>query len=88
MWTRCCSGWCGTQKAALEVKDYRAAIAWATWTALRDILGKMMLPDILVGREAIDAELQKIIDERTTPYAGCWARWPLPPRQCPRRRAD
>ena len=56
------------EKAALEVTDYQVAIAWAAQTALRDIIGKMALADILVGREAIDAELQKIIDERTTPW--------------------
>jgi regulator of protease activity HflC (stomatin/prohibitin superfamily) len=56
------------KKAALEVADYRAAITWAAQTALRDILGKMMLADILVGRETIDRELQHIIDERTTPW--------------------
>lgn len=56
------------QKAALEVEDYRNAIAWAAQTALRDIIGKMLLADILVGRESIDRELQKIIDERTTPW--------------------
>jgi regulator of protease activity HflC (stomatin/prohibitin superfamily) len=56
------------EKAALEVEDYRAAIAWAAQTALRDIIGRMMLADILVGRSAIDAELQRIIDERTTPW--------------------
>jgi regulator of protease activity HflC (stomatin/prohibitin superfamily) len=56
------------EKAALEVKDYQAAISWSAQTALRDIIGKMMLADILVGREAIDQELQKIIDERTTPW--------------------
>jgi regulator of protease activity HflC (stomatin/prohibitin superfamily) len=56
------------EKAALEVTDYQAAIAWAAQTALRDIIGKMMLADILVGREAIDVELQKIIDERTAPW--------------------
>ena len=56
------------QKAALEVKDYQTAIAWSAQTALRDIIGKMMLADILVGREMIDKELQKIIDERTTPW--------------------
>ena len=56
------------QKAALEVENYRAAIAWSAQTALRDIIGKMMLADILVGREMIDKELQKIIDERTTPW--------------------
>ena len=56
------------EKAALEVKDYQSAIAWAAQTALRDILGRMMLADMLVGRSAIDDELQKIIDERTTPW--------------------
>ena len=56
------------QKAALEVEDYRSAIAWAAQTALRDIIGRMMLADILVGRSAIDEELQHIIDERTTPW--------------------
>ena len=56
------------EKAALEVKDYQTAIAWAAQTALRDIIGRMMLADILVGRTAIDEELQRIIDERTTPW--------------------
>ena len=56
------------EKAALEVEDYRTAIAWAAQTALRDIIGRMMLADILVGRTAIDEELQHIIDERTTPW--------------------
>ena len=56
------------QKAALEVEDYRSAITWAAQTGLRDIIGQMVLADILVGRTRIDAELQKIIDERTTPW--------------------
>src|SRR5258708_24735245 len=56
------------EKAALEVEDYRSAIAWAAQTALRDIIGRMLLADILVGRSAIDEELQHVIDERTTPW--------------------
>src|SRR5690349_12587280 len=56
------------EKAALEVKDYQSAIAWAAQTALRDIIGRMMLADTLIGRSAIDEELQHIIDERTTPW--------------------
>jgi len=55
-------------KAALEVKNYHMAISWAAQTALRDIIGKMELADILVGREKIDDELQEIIDRRTTPW--------------------
>jgi uncharacterized membrane protein YqiK len=56
------------QKAALEVADYRVAISWAAQTALREIIGQMTLADILVGRAKMDADLQKIIDERTTPW--------------------
>lgn len=56
------------EKAALEVEDYKIAITWAAQTALREVLGQMPLADILVGRAKMDAELQKIIDERTTPW--------------------
>jgi regulator of protease activity HflC (stomatin/prohibitin superfamily) len=56
------------EKAALEVENYRAAVDWAAQTALRDIIGRMMLADILVGRSMIDKELQQVIDERTTPW--------------------
>lgn len=56
------------EKAALEVEDYRAAVDWAAQTALRDIIGRMMLANILVGRSELDKELQQIIDDRTTPW--------------------
>jgi len=56
------------EKAALEVEDYRMAITWAAQTALREVIGQMYLADILVGRAKMDAELQRIIDERTTPW--------------------
>jgi regulator of protease activity HflC (stomatin/prohibitin superfamily) len=56
------------EKAALEVENYRAAISWAAQTALREIIGQMTLADILIGRDKMDAILQKIIDERTTPW--------------------
>jgi regulator of protease activity HflC (stomatin/prohibitin superfamily) len=56
------------EKAALEVEDYRVAIAWAAQTALREVIGQMDLADILVGRARMDRDLQKIIDERTTPW--------------------
>jgi regulator of protease activity HflC (stomatin/prohibitin superfamily) len=53
------------QKAALEVEDYRSAISWASQTALREVIGKSFLSDMLEGREKLDKELQKIIDLRT-----------------------
>jgi regulator of protease activity HflC (stomatin/prohibitin superfamily) len=56
------------EKAALAVADYASAISWASQTALRDIIGKTMLADMLEGRDKISAELQKIIDQRTEPW--------------------
>ncbi len=56
------------QKAALEVENYHTAITWAAQTALREVIGQTVLADILVGRAKMDAELQRIIDERTTPW--------------------
>jgi regulator of protease activity HflC (stomatin/prohibitin superfamily) len=56
------------KKAALDVADYESAIRWASQTALRDVIGKTMLSDMLEGREKISDELQKIIDERTEPW--------------------
>jgi regulator of protease activity HflC (stomatin/prohibitin superfamily) len=56
------------EKAALEVEDYRIAIAWAAQTALREVIGIMDLANILIGRAKMDEDLQKIIDERTTPW--------------------
>ncbi len=56
------------EKAALEVESYRTAISWAAQTALREVIGQMALADILIGRARMDADLQKIIDERTTPW--------------------
>jgi len=54
--------------AALGVADYQTAINWAAQTALRDVIGKTILSDMLEGREKISTELQKIIDTRTEPW--------------------
>src|SRR5665213_1840071 len=56
------------KKAALDVADYSSAINWAAQTALRDVIGKTMLSDMLEGREKISDELQRIIDLRTEPW--------------------
>jgi regulator of protease activity HflC (stomatin/prohibitin superfamily) len=56
------------KKAALDVADYVSAINWAAQTALRDVIGKTMLSDMLEGREKISEELQRIIDVRTEPW--------------------
>jgi regulator of protease activity HflC (stomatin/prohibitin superfamily) len=56
------------QKAALEVQDYPQAVSWAAQTALRDIIGRTDLTDLLRGRERIEAELQQLIDQRSNPW--------------------
>jgi regulator of protease activity HflC (stomatin/prohibitin superfamily) len=56
------------KKSALEVADYLTAISWAAQTALRDVIGKTMLSDMLEGRDKISNLLQAIIDERTEPW--------------------
>jgi regulator of protease activity HflC (stomatin/prohibitin superfamily) len=56
------------QKAALEVQDYQQAVSWAAQTALRDIIGRTALTDLLRGRERIEAELQQLIDVRSNPW--------------------
>ena len=56
------------EKAALEVQDYPSAVSLAAQTALRDIIGRTSLADLLRGRDKIESELQKLIDERSTPW--------------------
>lgn len=57
-----------SKKAALEIADYRNAINWASQTALRDVIGKTMLAEMLEGRDKMSMLLQKIIDDRTEPW--------------------
>ncbi len=56
------------QKAALEVQDYPQAVSWAAQTALRDIIGRTSLTELLRGRERIETELQQLIDQRSSPW--------------------
>ena len=51
-------------RTALEVEDYQSTIGWASQTALRDVIGKTILSEMLEGREKIDGELQRIIGDR------------------------
>ena len=55
------------EKAALAVADYTSAISWASQTALRDVIGKTLLSEMLEGQK-LSGELQQIIDQRTEPW--------------------
>ena len=56
------------EKAVLEVQQYDQSVGWAAQTALRDVIGRSTLADVLSGREKIDAVLKQIIDSRTEPW--------------------
>lgn len=55
-------------KSVIEVEDYVQATSQISQTTLRSVLGKKELDDLLANREAINAELQSIIDEQTEPW--------------------
>lgn len=56
------------QAAALEVTNFQQAVTWAAQTALRDIIGRSTLAEMLSERERIDDALKEVIDRRT----GTW----------------
>ena len=56
------------KKAIIEVEDFYYATSLISQTTLRSILGQNMLDDLLSNRDAINAELQKVIDLQTEPW--------------------
>ncbi|MDR3585716.1 MAG: slipin family protein [Desulfosporosinus sp.] len=56
------------KKAALEVAKYKEAVFWSAQTALRDVIGRTNLAEMLSDRERIDRELKLVIDKRTEPW--------------------
>lgn len=56
------------RKAIIEVEDFYYATSLIAQTTLRSVLGQNSLDDLLSNREAINAELQKVIDLQTEPW--------------------
>ncbi len=56
------------KKAVLEVEHFEATISWAAQTTLRDVIGKTELVQMISEREALDEELQSIIDAKTSEW--------------------
>ncbi len=56
------------RKAIIEVEDFYYATSLIAQTTLRSILGQNALDDLLSNRDAINAELQKVIDLQTEPW--------------------
>ena len=56
------------EKSILEVEDFSQAIALSAQTALRESIGRHQLAQMITERETLGHELQKILDEKTTPW--------------------
>src|ERR671920_779248 len=55
-------------KSVIEVENHVLATSQISQTTLRSVLGQKDLDDLLTNREAINEELQNIIDEQTEPW--------------------
>ena len=56
------------EKAIFEVEDFIEAITLGSQTALRESIGRHQLAQMITERETLGRELQKILDEKTTPW--------------------
>jgi regulator of protease activity HflC (stomatin/prohibitin superfamily) len=56
------------EKSILEVEDFIQAITLSSQTALRESIGRHQLAQMITERETLGNELQKILDEKTTPW--------------------
>ena len=54
--------------SVVKVEDYLAATSQIAQTTLRSVLGKAELDTLLAKREALNEDLQQIIDEQTEPW--------------------
>jgi regulator of protease activity HflC (stomatin/prohibitin superfamily) len=55
-------------KSVLEVENHVLATSQISQTTLRSVLGQKDLDNLLINREEINDELQRIIDEQTDPW--------------------
>ncbi len=56
------------EKAILEVENFGEAIALSAQTALRESIGRHELAQMITEREVLGQELQRILDEKTSPW--------------------
>ena len=56
------------EKSILEVENFAEAITLSSQTALRESIGRHQLAQMITERETMGHELQKILDEKTTPW--------------------
>lgn len=56
------------EKAALEVENYYNSVSLVAQTALRDAIGRASASEVAVRRNQLDAELQEVIEEKTSQW--------------------
>lgn len=56
------------EKAALEVENYYNSVSLAAQTALRDAIGRASASEVAVRRNQLDAELQEVIEKKTSEW--------------------
>jgi regulator of protease activity HflC (stomatin/prohibitin superfamily) len=56
------------EKSILEVEDFAQAIDMSAHTALRESIGRHELAQMITERETLGRELQRILDEKTSPW--------------------
>jgi regulator of protease activity HflC (stomatin/prohibitin superfamily) len=56
------------EKSILEVEDFKEAITLSSQTALRESIGRHQLAQMITERETMGHQLQRILDEKTTPW--------------------
>ncbi len=56
------------QKAIVEVESFNYATSQLAQTTLRSVLGQVDLDDLLSGRDRLNQELQRLLDEQTDPW--------------------
>ena len=54
--------------AVVQVENYMSATSQISQTTLRSVLGQHTLDELLAERDKINAILQRIIDEQTSPW--------------------
>lgn len=54
--------------AIYNIENYRSGIVYSTITNMRNIIGDMTLDEVLSGRDKINSELLKVIDQLTDAY--------------------
>jgi regulator of protease activity HflC (stomatin/prohibitin superfamily) len=56
------------EKAILEVESFTEAVTLSAQTALRESIGRHELAQMITERETLGHELQRILDEKTSPW--------------------